>query len=108
MRARADAGKKVSFVGMYGALTLADLYDGVHPNADGYFKMAQVWRAAHSSQFFPGSLYRHTQLPVQRMVGWAGACRIAGQLYLSDRSRGCAFGSRSTATSLAFASTKAH
>ena len=46
VQARADAGKKVSFVDMYGAMTLADLYDGVHPNADGYFKMADVWRPA--------------------------------------------------------------
>ena len=46
VQARADAGKKVSFVDMYGAMTLADLYDGVHPNADGYFKMANVWRPA--------------------------------------------------------------
>jgi lysophospholipase L1-like esterase len=49
VQARADAGQKVSFVDMYGALTLADLYDGVHPNADGYFKMAQVWRTALQS-----------------------------------------------------------
>jgi lysophospholipase L1-like esterase/fibronectin type 3 domain-containing protein len=46
VQARADAGKKVSFVDMYGAMTPADLVDGVHPNADGYFKMANVWLPA--------------------------------------------------------------
>ena len=40
---RAGAGQKLSVVDMYGALTFADLGDGVHPNAAGYAKMAQVW-----------------------------------------------------------------
>jgi lysophospholipase L1-like esterase len=33
----------VYFVEMYSALTSADLADGVHPNATGYNKMADVW-----------------------------------------------------------------
>jgi lysophospholipase L1-like esterase len=28
---------------MYSALTLNDLADGVHPNANGYNKMGDVW-----------------------------------------------------------------
>ena len=39
-------GKSVSFVDMYSALTVADLADGIHPNAAGYDKMAQVWNDA--------------------------------------------------------------
>ena len=46
MQARVDAGKKVSFVDIHGALTVSDLVDGVHPNADGYLKMAQAWLPA--------------------------------------------------------------
>jgi hypothetical protein len=42
---RAASGAKVSYVDMYGALTLADLADGTHPNASGYSKLAQVWYA---------------------------------------------------------------
>ena len=40
---RVAAGQKLSVVDMYGALGWADLSDGVHPNAAGYAKMAQVW-----------------------------------------------------------------
>ncbi len=39
-------GKSVSFVDMYPAITVADLADGIHPNAAGYDKMAQVWNDA--------------------------------------------------------------
>ena len=46
VQARVDAGKKVSFVDIHGALTVSDLVDGVHPNADGYLKMAQAWLPA--------------------------------------------------------------
>jgi lysophospholipase L1-like esterase/fibronectin type 3 domain-containing protein len=46
VQARAAAGKNVSFVDMYGAMTPADLVDGVHPDADGYLKMANVWLPA--------------------------------------------------------------
>ncbi len=40
---KAGQGKPVYFVEMYSALTSADLADGVHPNATGYNKMADVW-----------------------------------------------------------------
>ncbi|NIY63056.1 SGNH/GDSL hydrolase family protein [Streptomyces malaysiensis] len=43
VRSKADAGKRVHLVDMYSALTPADLADGVHPNAGGYDKMADVW-----------------------------------------------------------------
>ncbi|MEO3926824.1 cellulose binding domain-containing protein [Micromonosporaceae bacterium B7E4] len=43
VQSKVDAGKRVHFVDMYRALTLADLADGVHPNAGGYGKMATVW-----------------------------------------------------------------
>src|SRR5690606_9361671 len=40
VRSRAEAGRQVYLVDMYPALTMADLADGVHPNATGYSKMA--------------------------------------------------------------------
>jgi lysophospholipase L1-like esterase len=43
VQSKVSAGKRVHFVDMYPALTLADLADGVHPNAGGYAKMATVW-----------------------------------------------------------------
>jgi lysophospholipase L1-like esterase/fibronectin type 3 domain-containing protein len=46
VQTRANAGKNVLFVDMYAAMTPADLVDRVHPNADGYLKMANVWRPA--------------------------------------------------------------
>ncbi len=36
-------GKRISAVDMNAAMTVADLGDGVHPNAGGYAKIAQVW-----------------------------------------------------------------
>lgn len=54
VQARAAAGKRVYLVDMYSALTAADLADGVHPNAVGYSKMADVWYQALRS--VPGSL----------------------------------------------------
>ena len=55
VQARAAAGKHVHLVDMYPALTTADLLsDGVHPNAGGYTKMANVWFTALQS--VPGSL----------------------------------------------------
>ncbi len=43
VQSKANAGRRVHLVDMYPALTLADLADGVHPNAGGYAKMATVW-----------------------------------------------------------------
>ncbi|MFD6991545.1 ricin-type beta-trefoil lectin domain protein [Streptomyces sp. NPDC059943] len=47
-------GPRVHLVDMYKALTVADLADGVHPNAAGYAKMATVWYNALRS--VPASL----------------------------------------------------
>ncbi|WBB80556.1 cellulose binding domain-containing protein [Micromonospora sp. WMMD882] len=54
VRSKADAGRRVHLVDMYRALTLADLADGIHPNAGGYRKMAAVWHEALRS--VPGSI----------------------------------------------------
>ena len=54
VQARANAGRRVHLVDMFNALTTADLADGVHPNANGYNKMAAVWFNALLS--VPGSL----------------------------------------------------
>jgi lysophospholipase L1-like esterase len=43
VQSKANAGRHVHLVDMFPALTLADLADGVHPNAGGYSKMATVW-----------------------------------------------------------------
>ena len=44
--AKVQAGKNVSYVNMAGALTLANIPDGIHPDAAGYDKMAVIWRNA--------------------------------------------------------------
>lgn len=54
VQSKASAGRHVHLVDMYSALTSADLADGVHPNADGYRKMATVWHNALRA--VPGSL----------------------------------------------------
>ncbi len=46
INAHARWGESVYFVDMFAALTPDDLADGVHPNAAGYAKMAQVWYGA--------------------------------------------------------------
>ena len=51
---RANAGKRVHLVDMNRAVSLSDLPDGVHPNANGYDKMAAVWYAALRA--VPGSI----------------------------------------------------
>jgi hypothetical protein len=50
----AQKGNQVHLVDMHAALTIADLADGVHPNAAGYDKMAARWYDALRS--VPGSL----------------------------------------------------
>jgi lysophospholipase L1-like esterase len=42
----AAAGESVSFVNLHSAVTLADLADGLHPNAEGYQKIADIWFSA--------------------------------------------------------------
>ncbi|MGY0064166.1 SGNH/GDSL hydrolase family protein [Streptomyces sp. LZ34] len=54
VQSKVNAGKHVHLVDMYRALTTADLADGVHPNAGGYSKMANVWYGALLS--VPGSM----------------------------------------------------
>ncbi|NUS85485.1 MAG: SGNH hydrolase [Streptomyces sp.] len=54
VQSKVNAGKRVHLVDMYRALTTADLADGVHPNAGGYSKMANVWYNALLS--VPGSM----------------------------------------------------
>ncbi|HEV2329176.1 MAG TPA: SGNH/GDSL hydrolase family protein [Verrucomicrobiae bacterium] len=39
-------GQKIIFVDMHAALTLADLQDGLHPSAEGYVKMGNIWADA--------------------------------------------------------------
>lgn len=41
--ARIAAGKKVRFADVYSVLTVADLYDGIHPTQAAADKVAQVW-----------------------------------------------------------------
>jgi lysophospholipase L1-like esterase len=54
VQTRANAGRRIHLVDMFNALTLADLADGVHPNANGYNKMSAVWFNALRS--VPGAL----------------------------------------------------
>ncbi len=54
VQSKVSAGKHVHLVDMYDAITTADLADGVHPNAVGYGKMANVWYNALLS--VPGSI----------------------------------------------------
>ncbi|WP_157548314.1 cellulose binding domain-containing protein [Micromonospora sp. ATCC 39149] len=54
VQSKVNAGRRVHLVDMYRALTLADLADGVHPNATGYSKMATAWYNALRA--VPGSI----------------------------------------------------
>ena len=49
VQSKVNAGKRVHLVDMHGALTTADLIDGIHPTAGGYDKMAAAWYAALQS-----------------------------------------------------------
>jgi PKD repeat protein len=55
VHARANRGFPITFVDIYSALTLADLEEGVHPNATGYAKIAAAWRAALLPFIGPGA-----------------------------------------------------
>lgn len=46
MQARVASGQHVRFADVYGSLTVADLYDGVHPTEAAADKVAQVWYSA--------------------------------------------------------------
>jgi lysophospholipase L1-like esterase len=54
VQSKVNAGRHVHLVDMHGALTPADLIDGIHPTAAGYDKMAAVWYRALLSA--PGSI----------------------------------------------------
>ncbi|GII25999.1 hypothetical protein Pme01_55960 [Planosporangium mesophilum] len=54
VQGKVSAGKHVHLLDMHGALTTADLIDGVHPTAGGYDKMAATWFSALRS--VPGSI----------------------------------------------------
>jgi lysophospholipase L1-like esterase len=49
VEARANAGKHVVLVDQFTGFPNSELADGVHPNAQGYARMARVWYAAISS-----------------------------------------------------------
>ncbi|MGW4063113.1 cellulose binding domain-containing protein [Amycolatopsis sp. NPDC004747] len=61
MRAKAAAGKRVHLVDMYPSVAVADLPDGIHPNAAGYSKMATTWYNALKA--VPGSVGGDPQPP---------------------------------------------
>lgn len=54
VQSKVNQGKHVHLVNMATALTTADLIDGIHPNANGYNKMANTWFNALRS--VPGSI----------------------------------------------------
>jgi lysophospholipase L1-like esterase len=54
VQSKVNQGKHVHLVNMHNALTTADLADGVHPNTNGYNKMANTWFSALRS--VPGSI----------------------------------------------------
>lgn len=43
VQSRVQVGKKISVVDMTNVVPLNELVDGIHPNNDGYLKMAQSW-----------------------------------------------------------------
>lgn len=51
---KAAQGKRVHLVDMYPAVPMADLPDGIHPNAAGYGKMATTW--FNALRAVPGSI----------------------------------------------------
>ncbi|MBP2326628.1 lysophospholipase L1-like esterase [Kibdelosporangium banguiense] len=59
VQSKVNQGKRVRLVNMHTALTTADLIDGVHPNANGYNKMAATWFNALRS--VPGSIGNPTR-----------------------------------------------
>jgi len=61
VRTRAAAGKHVHLVDMFPAVSTGDLADGIHPTANGYAKMGQVWYSALAS--VPGSVGNGTPVP---------------------------------------------
>jgi acyl-CoA thioesterase I len=46
VRQKQNAGKPIGFVDLYYILSLDDLPDGIHPNREGFRKIARAWEAA--------------------------------------------------------------
>jgi lysophospholipase L1-like esterase len=46
VKEKQQAGKPITFVDLYSTLSLEDLPDGVHPNREGFRKIAGAWEAA--------------------------------------------------------------
>lgn len=59
VQSKVNQGKRVRLVNMANALTTADLLDGVHPNANGYNKMATTW--FNALRAVPGSIGNPTR-----------------------------------------------
>ena len=78
VQTRANAGKHVHLVSMYDALTTSDLADGIHPNAGGYQKMANVWFAALQS--VPGSIGNGPSTPPATTPPAAAGCTASYRL----------------------------
>lgn len=71
----AAKGSRFHLIDMHAALGVADLADGVHPNAGGYAKMGDAWYAALRS--VPGSLTPAAPTagtPVRLAHPWSGRC----------------------------------
>ncbi|MEV0458232.1 RICIN domain-containing protein [Catellatospora methionotrophica] len=73
VQSKVNAGRRVHLVDMRGALTTADLIDGIHPTATGYDKMAATWYAALRA--VPGSIGTQTTPTSSALVSAAsGRC----------------------------------
>ncbi len=49
VKQKQQAGKPIDFVDLYSILSLADLHDGVHPNTEGFRKIARALEACLSA-----------------------------------------------------------
>lgn len=49
VKEKQQAGKPITFVDLYSILSLEDLPDGVHPNREGFRKIAGAWEASLSA-----------------------------------------------------------
>ena len=55
--AQAALGRRVTFLDMHAYLELADMSDGLHPNAGGYVKMASAWVSAITNVVSPAGAW---------------------------------------------------
>jgi lysophospholipase L1-like esterase/fibronectin type 3 domain-containing protein len=92
--AKASAGTQVRFVDIYPSITTADLPDGVHPNAAGYAKIAQVWYSALAPLLpprqppvpreCPCTLWSDTVVPAVQQADWDTNPNELGVKFRSD------------------------